>query len=122
MILVPDRIHIEQLELSARLGVLDEERSRPQRLTVTLRLEPQREFDALSDDITNTIDYFSVCRAAQALCTARPRKLLETLAEEIATELLAQFPIRAVDIELRKYILPDTAFVAVHIHRERPPA
>jgi hypothetical protein len=29
-----DRIHIEQLEISAHIGVLEEERAMPQRLTV----------------------------------------------------------------------------------------
>jgi dihydroneopterin aldolase len=50
---------------------------------------------------------------------ARPRLLLETLAEEIAAELLARFPLRAIDVDLRKYILPDTAYVAVQIRREQ---
>ena len=31
-----DAIHIEQLELFARIGVTDDERERPQRLTVSI--------------------------------------------------------------------------------------
>ena len=49
----------------------------------------------------------------------RGRALIETLAEEIAAELLARFPLQAVELELRKFILPDTAFVAVRIRRSR---
>lgn len=114
----PDRIRIEQLELFVRVGLLEEERAQPQRLAVTLVIELPRRCEALADDITKTIDYFTICKAVHALCET-PRKLLETVAEEIATGLLLQFPIDAIDIQLRKYILPDTAFVAVEIRRER---
>ena len=35
----------------------------------------------------------------------------------IAAMILARFPVRRVEVELRKYILPDTAFVAVRLSR-----
>jgi dihydroneopterin aldolase len=114
-----DRILIEQLELSAHVGVPDEEREAPQRLTVTLTLEPDRGFADLGDDLAQTIDYFHVSKAVQALARRHPRKLIETLADEIAATLLADYPLAAVEVELRKYILPDTAFVAIQLRRER---
>jgi len=116
---MPDRIRIESLELSSFIGVPDEERATAQRLTASLVLEPIRDFRALGDRLENTVDYFAVCEFVKALSLARPRHLLETLAEEIAGELLGCFPLRTVEIELRKFILPDTAFVAVHLRRER---
>ncbi len=119
---MPDLILIEALELSAFIGVPDDERAAAQRLTANLVLEPIRDFTALGDDIGNTVDYFAVCEATKVLSLARPRRLIETLAEEIAAELLARFPLRAVEIELRKFILPDTRFVAVRIQRSRRPA
>src|SRR5207249_4463684 len=48
-----DLILIDQLELSARIGVPDAERAQPQRLTATLTLQPQRDFSALQDRIEN---------------------------------------------------------------------
>lgn len=117
---MPDIILIEALELSAAMGVLDEERAAPQRLTASLVLEPLRDFRALDDRLENTVDYFAVGEAVQALAAARPRRLLETLAEEIAAALLARFALRSVEIELRKFILADTQFVAVKIRREAP--
>jgi dihydroneopterin aldolase len=116
---MPDRIRIESLELSSHIGVPEEERATAQRLTASLVLEPIRGLGALGDRIGNTVDYFAVCEYAKVLSGARPRHLLETLAEEIAEALLARFPLRAVEIELRKYVLPDTAFVAVQIRRAR---
>ena len=112
-----DTIHIAELELSVHIGVPEEERVAPQRLTVNLTLQPRRDFRALEDAIENTVDYFTLSRAVQALARERPRKLIETLAEEIAMLILERFAVRAVEVELRKYILPDTAYVAVRLSR-----
>ena len=112
-------IHVEQLELSTHIGVTDNERASAQRLTANVSFEPTGHFAAAADEIQNTVDYFQVCRAVQELASERPRKLLETLAAEIAELLLTKFAIRVVDVELRKYIMPDTAFVAVRLRRER---
>jgi len=114
-----DRILIADLELSSHIGVPAAERAAAQRLTVNLVLEPIRDFSALGDALENTVDYFRVCEEVKALSFARPRRLIETLAEEIASLLLARFAIRTVAVELRKYILPETAFVAVSLTRSR---
>jgi phosphoglycolate phosphatase/dihydroneopterin aldolase len=112
-------IHIEQLELSTHIGVPDDERANAQRLTANVTFEPLFGLDGAGDEIANTVDYFQVARALQTLASSRPRKLIETLAAEIAELLLAQFDIRMVEVELRKYILPDTAWVAVRFRQER---
>ena len=66
----------------------------------------------------NTVDYAEVCLRVAALASSEPLNLVETLAEHIALMLLADFPLSAVEIELRKYILPETEFVAVKIRRD----
>ena len=114
---MPDQIHIEALEVRAHIGVPEAERAAPQRLTVTLTLEPKAHFRTLGDQIEATVDYAAVCEAVKALAAARPRRLVETLAEEIATELLARFPIRHIAVEVRKFILPETDYVAIRIER-----
>ena len=114
-----DRILIDGLELSSCIGVPDEERATAQRLTANLVLEPVCDFTALGDALENTVDYFRVCAEVKALALARLRRLIETLAEDLAALLLTRFALRAVEIELRKYILSDAAFVAVKIRRPR---
>ena len=116
---MPDTILIEQLDLSAHIGVPDEERISAQRLTVSLRMEVARDFRELNDDLSKTADYFAVCGAIKALAAERPRRLIETLAEEIAAVVLRDFAVAAVEVVLRKFILPETAFVAVCLRRER---
>jgi dihydroneopterin aldolase len=113
-----DQIFISNLELLAHIGVTDEERAEPQRLTVSLALVPSRGFSGLGDRLKNAVDYADVCERVRALAAKQPRNLIETLAEEIARALLAYFSLGIVEIELRKYILPETEFVAVRIRRE----
>ena len=112
-----DRIIVSNLELQAHVGVPDSERSESQRLTLNLVITPKRLFRGLDDEIKNTVDYYALTRRVQSLAAERPRKLIETLVEEIALCVLREFAVEEVDAELRKYILPDTEFVAVRLNR-----
>jgi dihydroneopterin aldolase len=114
-----DQIHVRELELMAHIGVPDEERAIPQRLTVSLRMWPTASFATMADDLGQTVNYAAVCREVKELVGSRADKLIETLGEAIAARLLAVFPLRKVEIELRKFILPDVKHVAVVLVRER---
>lgn len=113
-----DAIIVSGLELSSRVGVPDSERAEPQRLTLELTLFPRCDFSALGDDLGRTVDYFELTRRVRRLAADRPRKLIETLVSEIADCILSEFSVSEVQLELRKYILPDTAFVAVRLRRK----
>lgn len=114
------RIHINQLELMASIGVPDEERAKPQRLTISLTLWPRHGAADLNDDINRTVNYAAVCAETKKFVGQRSDRLIETLADAVATHLLEVFEIRRITIELRKYILPDVEFVSVTLTRERP--
>ncbi len=114
-----DEIEIRGLEVFPLIGVPAEERAEPQRLLIDLRLTPRRSFAAMTDEITATVDYFALSQRVVDLAAARPRQLIETLAEEIATFVLREFALRRVDVTVRKFILPNTEYVAVHCRRER---
>jgi dihydroneopterin aldolase len=113
-----DAIIVSRLELLTHVGVPDAERSEPQRVTVSLRLIPFGGLSALDDELSHTIDYAEVCEAVRIEAAAKPRHLIETLADEIASLLLSRFTLRAVEIDLRKYILPNAEYAAIHIRRE----
>lgn len=115
-----DTIEIRRLRVQAHIGVPDEERAEVQTLLITIRMVPGQGFAGLSDEISRTIDYHAVALEVQALAAARPRRLIETLAEEIADQLLAAHPLVSVAVSIEKHILPDTECVAVHIERRRP--
>lgn len=114
------RIHISQLELMAHIGVPDQERANPQRLTVSLTLWPAHDGTDFNDDINRTVNYATVCAETKKFVAGRRDKLIETLADALAMHLLEVFEIRRITIELRKYILPDVEFVSVTLTRDRP--
>jgi dihydroneopterin aldolase len=113
-----DRIIIKSLEAFARIGVPDEERSRPQRLEMDLLLET--DFRGIGDEVSRTTDYAVVADWVNAECARSECRLIETLAENLAGGVLLAFPlVQAVDLEIRKFILPHTRHVAVRLRRER---
>lgn len=112
-----DEIVIEELELFVRVGVPEAERATPQRLTVSLRLEPRTNFHNLGDDLGRTVDYAAVCREIEGFVRDRTDRLIETLADAIAAHLIGHFALAKVELELRKYILPQTKYVAVRVAR-----
>ncbi len=115
-----DRIEIRNLAITTHLGVPEAERAEPQRLLVSLEMEPRLAFWAMEDRIENTVDYAAVCETVKATAAARPRALLETLAEEIAAAVLEAHPVWKLALEIRKFILPETEYVAVRIERPVP--
>jgi len=113
---VIDRIHIEQLEVHGRVGVPDSERAEPQRLSLDVTLWP--EIAEPRDDISDTVNYSEVAESLKQFVGQRDYKLIETLAEKIAAHLLAQFDLRKVEVEVRKFVLPDANYVSVTAIRE----
>jgi dihydroneopterin aldolase len=73
----------------------------------------------LADEISRTVDYHAVSQEIEALAAARPRRLIETLAVDIAGHLLGNHPLAHVAISIEKHILPNTECVAVHLERSR---
>lgn len=112
-----DRIHIEQLEIHANVGVPDAERATKQRLVVNLTLTPQNEFRQLNEALEQTVDYAAVCETVKDFVAARSFKLIETLADELASLITERFAVARIEVEVRKFILPDTAYVAVRTSR-----
>ncbi len=117
-----DQIHVEQLEVFARVGVTENERANPQRLMFTITVWPTEAFDNLQDDISRTVNYSAVAVTAHDFIRERSHKLIETLAAQLATHLLQVFPIQKVQIELRKFVLPNAKHVSVTVTRSKESA
>ncbi len=115
----PDQILISALELSTRIGATEAERSAPQRVLAFVILEPVRGFNELRDRLALTVDYDAVAQAVKGLAADGERTLIETLAEDIAALVMRRFAVNAVDVELRKFFLPDAEFTGVRLRRER---
>ena len=112
-----DRIHIEQLEISARIGVPEKERSIPQRLTVSISFWPYQQIRDVADNIDQTVNYSVVAEETKRFVQDQSVNLIETLADRLAAYLLKTFPIHKVTVELRKFPLQDAKYVSATVTR-----
>jgi FolB domain-containing protein len=113
-----DLIRIVDLEVQTRIGVPEEERAQPQRLLVTLEMQVNDFGQAAeADDVALTVNYFDVVERVKSFAAKKPRKLLETFAEELASELLEAFRIHRLNLEVKKFILTETRYVSAVIER-----
>jgi FolB domain-containing protein len=113
----PDKVHIEQLDVFTRVGVPEEERANPQRLTVNISFWPYQQTSDLADHIERTVNYSTVAEQTKNFLRDQSVKLIETLAEGLASHLLKNFPIQKVTIELRKFALQDAKYVSITVSR-----
>ena len=111
------QIHIEQLRVFARVGVPQAERAKRQRLVLNITLWPARDLRDLQDAISRTVDYSVLCRDAKDFLSRQSPKLLETLANDLASHLLRKFRVRKISVEIRKFVLKDAAYTSVTVTR-----
>jgi dihydroneopterin aldolase len=114
------RIEIRRLQVRTFIGVPDEERASAQDLRVSVSISPRLSFAAMEDEIDRTIDYAALANGIQALALARPRKLIETLASDIASFVIEEPQAVSVEVVVEKFILPETDCVAVRASATKP--
>lgn len=98
-----DRIELRGLRLVGICGALPEERTRPQPLEVDLDVHADLAPSGRSDDLSDTIDYGSLCDTVATVVNDGEPQLLEHLANEIAAAVLGVDPrIGRVEVAVRK--------------------
>ena len=113
----PDKIHIEQLEVFTHIGVPEEERANPQKLTVSISFWPYQQPGDVADHIERAVNYSAVAEETKNFVRDQSVSLVETLADRLASHLLKSFPIQKVTVELRKFALQDAKYVSVTVTR-----
>jgi dihydroneopterin aldolase len=111
------QIHIEQLRVSARVGVGRAERARRQRLVLNISLCPARDLRDIQDAVRRTVDYSALCQETKQFVARQSSKLIETLASDLASHLLRKFRISKISVEIRKFVLKDAAYASVTVTR-----
>ncbi|SHG10184.1 dihydroneopterin aldolase [Kaistia soli DSM 19436] len=118
-----DRILISDLRYFAFHGLLPEETTLGQRFRIDLACELDLSEAGTTDDMTKSVHYGHLIATVERVATTRRFKLIEALAEAIATELFADFArIEAVSVTVTKPEAPvpsATGVVAVSIERRR---
>jgi dihydroneopterin aldolase len=101
-----DKIVIDRIEFLGHCGVPDSERNALQRFSVSIELILNLRSAAKTGRLEKTVDYEAVTLLIVSVGKAKPYVLLETMAEEMASQLLKKFRIKGVRIRLNKSVPP----------------
>ena len=112
-----DIIRIVDLEVFFQVGVGEEERARPQRLLISVEMEHDFSSAISRDDLAETVDYHAVCQQIMNLGKGCHWRLIETLAADIAAMVKEEFKPRSVQIDVKKFIIPQANHVSVRVKR-----
>jgi 7,8-dihydroneopterin aldolase/epimerase/oxygenase len=113
------RVFIRDLELEAFIGVNAHEKVKPQRILIGIELLVREEGE-IADDIRNVVSYSTVIERIKRIVAQGHVHLVETLAERIAQDCLADDRVVSARIRVEKPdIIPNAASVGVEIERRR---
>jgi dihydroneopterin aldolase len=113
-------IELRGILLHGYHGVLEHERRDGQRFLVDVELDLAHEAAARSDDIEDAVDYRRVVVRVRDVSDAHSYHLLEAFAAALADALLADFPVDAARVRVRKpdvVLDPPVEFAAVRVER-----
>ena len=86
-----DKVYISQLHVDTIIGVYDFEKESKQSLYFDIEMLCDISAAAATDDINLALDYAKVSERVIEHTTAKPVELLETLVEQLAAIILAEF-------------------------------
>jgi dihydroneopterin aldolase len=97
-----DIVFIEALQVDALIGVHDWERHAPRPLVLDLELGFDNRIPAASDRLADTLDYDAISRRLREYAAQTAFELVESLAEQCAALVLAEFGASRVRLKLSK--------------------
>ena len=100
--LVADRIELRGLTIRGNHGVFDHERADGQDFVVDITVWIDLAAAAASDDLADTVDYGALAQRAAAIVGGPARNLIETVAAEVAEDVMTDERVHAVEVVLHK--------------------
>jgi dihydroneopterin aldolase len=115
-----DLIKITGIKAFGFHGVFESEKKSGQEFIVDLEYKYETNSAIDNDEIEQAIDYGSVILKVKSIVETGSKNLIETVADEIATELLSNFKINWVKVTLHKPHAPvDISFKDISVVVER---
>ncbi|MFN2496268.1 MAG: dihydroneopterin aldolase [Pseudonocardiaceae bacterium] len=111
-----DRITLTGLRVHGRHGVGEHERAHGQEFLVDATVWLDLGAAAATDELSATLDYGALAQRVARIAAGRPCNLIETVAARIATDILTDQRVHAVEVTVHKPAAPiplDFADVAV---------
>ena len=114
-------LSLVDLELLCHIGVPKEERAHPQKLLCTAVFPvPDFKKSVQTDNLEHTVNYFDLSQLLRQTAQAKERKLIETLASDLAAATFQHFPSPWIEIEIKKFIIPETRHISLQAKFTRP--
>ncbi len=111
---------VRDLEIVASVGVLEHEKRYEQRIVISAELLVRDEYDGVSDRLADVLDYSKVVDGIVRLVQNEHVNLIETLAERIAAECLADARVETVRVRIEKpEVMQSCRSVGIEIERSR---
>ncbi|MEB2268335.1 MULTISPECIES: dihydroneopterin aldolase [Priestia] len=118
-----DKIHVNDMRFYGYHGVFPEENKLGQRFHVDLAVELDLKQAGTTDNLEYSVSYADLYQTCQEVVEKRTFKLVETVAETIASELLANYElVQACTVKVYKPDPPIPGYyqsVAIEIKRSR---
>lgn len=117
-----DRIELRGIEVLARHGVLEHEKTEAQLFRVDLTVHLDLAPAGASDDLVDTVDYGRLAQVARDHVASESHRLIETVADRLAGKILEDPRVDRVVVTIHKPNAPiPLAFqdVAVTVDRAR---
>lgn len=86
-----DFIHLNDMEFYGYHGVFSEETKLGQRFRLTVSLAVDLKKAGQTDGLEHTVHYGEVYEVCRSIVEGTPKKLVEAVAEEVASRILAEF-------------------------------
>ena len=120
-------VFLRDMVLQASIGIYPHEHEATQRVRINVNLgveddggRPLSRTAAGRDDLTRVVDYEAVANTVRRIVAAGHVRLVETLAERIAEQCLADPRVQLARIRVEKLdVFADTGSVGVEIERRR---
>lgn len=98
----PDRIFLRDHVISAEIGAFQSERGRDQRLRFNLTVDLRDPAQGAGDEVDAILSYDVLVQAVATAMASQRYDLVETLAEQIAAEVLTQPQAAAIEVTVEK--------------------
>jgi len=98
----PDTIFLRGLRVDTVIGIWDWERKIRQTVSIDLEMGTDIRRAAKTDAVDDTLNYKSVAKRVQQFVADSEFQLVETMAENIAATVLAEFDVPWIDVTVNK--------------------
>lgn len=116
-IMLRDKIFIKNLVVPCKIGILEEERRRKQNVIVDVEIFHELREAGITDDVSKTVSYSEIRQKIFDIVSRGEFRLLESVAQNIASLLLKDSGTRKVKVQVRKKKYSKNPLIGIEITR-----